>query len=171
VSFLRYSAQTGTWSTRGGTIDIDGAVWDLANVPTGWIGFAPGQPPDFAWDVDGKALPRPSKEHRRGFSLRLALGDEIYELTSTGTGLISALVRLHSEYEASPEHAQGLLPVVDCLDPVETETPFGRVFDPDLRIVHWVRRPAALPHTPQPIGGLPATRGTAAADLDDDIPF
>jgi hypothetical protein len=166
ASFLRYAATTGIWSTRDGEIDISGAIWDLANVRTGWLKFASGEPPDFAWDVGGKALPRPSKEHRRRFSLRLALGPEVYELTSTSTGVISAIVRLHGEYERAAQRASGLLPVVWTGAPVAVETSFGKVLDPVLLITDWTRRPAVLPHTPQPISGLPATRD----ELDDELP-
>jgi hypothetical protein len=167
ASFLRYTASTGIWSTRDGELDINGSIWDLANVRTGWIRFAPGEPPDFVWDTGGKAQPRPSKEHRRGFSLRLALGPEVYELTSTGTGIIGAVVRLHGEYETAARRA-GLLPVVWCGTPVEVETSFGKMFDPTLLITDWIQRPATLPHTPQPIGGLPATRDDLGGDS---IPF
>jgi hypothetical protein len=169
VAFLRYAAQTGTWHTRDGQLhDITG-IWDLAQVQTAWMAFAPATPPDIVWDVDGKAAPRPSKDHRRGFSARLAIGDAAYELTSTQTGLIGALVKIHNEYEAAPEADRGLLPLVQCADLLSVENTFGRFYDPVLEIIDWVERPAALPRSKPQSAGLPAVRVGRA--LDDEIPF
>jgi hypothetical protein len=166
VAFLRYSARDGLWSTRDDLIDMRSAVWDLGGTRTAWMAFMPGAPPDIVWDVNGKAAPRPSKEHRRGFTVRLAIDDVVYEFTSTGAGVIAAIVKLYDEYEKAPESARGLLPVVQCSDPVQVETSFGTVLDPVLELVDWVPRPAALRRNAQP-PAVPAVR----ADLDDDIPF
>jgi hypothetical protein len=170
VAFLRYSARDGLWSTRDSLIDLRSAVWDLGGTRTGWLAFQPGEAPDLAWDVNGKAVKRPSRAHRRGFSLRLAIEDEAYEFTSTGAGVISAVIKLYDQYEKSPESARGLLPVVQCSDPVAVETTFGPVLDPVFEIIDWVRRPAVLPHNP-PTGGASVPAVRAASDLDDTIPF
>jgi hypothetical protein len=144
--------------------------------------FAANVAPDFLWDLNGAEQPRPSKDHRRGFSLYLYVtGIGIRELCANSRGLCDAIVDLFNAYKHDPHARDGLLPVIQTGASQPAEGPDGPYFMPSAKIVGWTSRPpelpvrkaAAPPAAPSgapPQGTLSAVRG-AAGDLDDDIPF
>jgi hypothetical protein len=80
-----------------------------------------------------------------------------------------AIIKLYNEYENAPEAKQGKVPVVKCVSITPGKSKFGTNYEPDLRIINWVDRPAALPN-PEP--AKPTTKAPAPfdLDLDDEIP-
>jgi hypothetical protein len=156
------------------------ALADLEYIRTGWLLFERGLPPDLRWDEElGKAAPRPGKGHKRGLCLRLYFPDGgigLRELTTNNQGLCGALDKIYAEFEFAPQRAAGLVPLVEVVNTVPSETPFGTVHDVEFAIIGWHSRPRELA-PPPPAPEKPAPRPTATAlaplkdDLNDNIPF
>jgi hypothetical protein len=134
VAALRYAARTNTWSTwdtdSGGMIDLPEiiATFDLQHIHTGFMKFTQGEPPDFIWDVDGKAQQRPSKDHKRGFSVHLHIdGFGLRELCSNSGGSCEAINVVFDQYERDPHASQGLLPVIQTGAATKADSPFGSI--------------------------------------------
>jgi hypothetical protein len=181
VPFIRYSAQSARWRLRHDGVDVElaeiQALIDLANTRTGWMKFEAGVPPDIVWDIAGKAAARPSKDHRRGFAVNLLFADYgLRELSATSTGLCAAIVKVYKEFEASPEAARGLVPLIQSGEVLPVENKYGKFYDPTLEITDWQERPEALPQPKTIASASTALRvvaggSTVARDIDDDIPF
>lgn len=67
------------------------------------------------------------------------------EFGSNSNGAIIAIKELHEAFEAAPESARGLVPVVKCESVVPVKSKFGTNYQPELKITKWVPRPEALP--------------------------
>jgi hypothetical protein len=176
-----YAARTDTWSTWdtdvGGMVDLPEivATFDLRHIHTGWMKFTQGEPPDFLWDIDGAAQQRPSKDHRRGFSVHLYIdGYGLRELCANSGGLCEAISIVFDQYERDPHARQGLLPVIQTGARPKPTALSAHTGSRPFEIVDWVPRPAGLP-VQKPVEPPAAGPGTALAplgrDLDDDIPF
>ena len=151
VPFIKYNAKAGRWfakSDTGDEFEVKNmtAIFDLANIKTGWILFAEGMAPSTQWD-NGAVAPQPTPSHRRGFSVNVFSPQQIgglRELSATSNVMIVAIKELHAAYEAAPEAAKGLVPVVTC----ESVTPIKGARDtnyaPHLAITKWVPRPQAM---------------------------
>jgi hypothetical protein len=182
ADYIRYNAmgaRGGTWSDRDHDDIAFVALCDLENVRTGWLLFETGLPPDIHWDVAlGQAGPRPGKGHRRGLYLRLFFpeaGVGLRELTTNNAGVCAAIDKIYTEFELAPERAQGLVPLVEVVDTVTSESNFGTIFDPVFAIVGWRPRPHELTPPPPP-STAPKPKLAALAlghddDLNDKIPF
>jgi hypothetical protein len=190
VQSLRYAARDDVWSAWSDVahtmIDLPDIVgtFDLQNVHVGWMKFSAGEPPDFLWDIAGVAQPRPSKDHRRGFSVHLLLdGFGLRELCANSGGLNAAISILFDQYENDPHAAQGLLPTVQSGQATMADSPFGSYWEPVFEITGWVPRPVELPvrRPPDPAPAMAASPAPTAQSgatavatrdaLDDDIPF
>jgi hypothetical protein len=64
---------------------------------------------------------------------------------SFANAVLAAIDTLHSQYEAAPEKAQGLLPVVQFQGATEVKGKHGSNYTPNFAIIKWVPRPAELP--------------------------
>jgi len=169
---------------RGEQSDVDitndfSAVFDLANIKVGWAHFVAGAAPSYVMALIGDPKPqRPSDQYKEGFLMQLALpsglGGGVHEFSSTAGAVKQSMDKLYTAYLAAPERASGKLPVVKIagMSMVESKMPNGqttRNFSPNLEIVAWVDRPAALdaaPATatsasPAPAATPPATGSTA----------
>lgn len=186
VSALRYAARTNTWSTWDDiTREMTNlskvvATFDLEHVHTGWMRFRQGEPPDFVWDIDGRAEARPSKDHKRGFSVHLYIPHiGLRELCSSSPGLCEAITIIFDRYERAPEAAQGLLPILQTGAATLIEGSFGAFWEPSFEILGWEPRPQGLPARkpaepatpPSQSSASTVSPATAVNDLDDDIPF
>jgi hypothetical protein len=166
---------------RGEQSDVDvtngfKAVFDLAQVETGWALFAAGGAPVYVMGAVGDVIPpKPAADFKQAFRFNVALGVElgggVYELASTAKAVIGSIDRLHTTYQAAPEAGQGKLPIVVMTgtDIVETKTPQGvnRNFAPIFAIVGWVDRPASMPKkhavvSPAPHAAPPASTPATA---------
>jgi hypothetical protein len=184
VPYLRYDALGPNAGRFSDAQDIDIAFCCLVDFEGIWTGYGlleKGLPPIWTWDeaID-KPVKQPGKGHRRAFSLRVFFphGRGLRELTSTNQGLFAALAKTYDgEFEYAPERAAGLVPMVELVDIVTSESPFGTVHDPVFAIVGWEPRPPEL----APRGAPPAPAANdkpsqavalrADADIDDTIPF
>jgi hypothetical protein len=186
IPTVRYAARDNVWSTWDDvtkeTVKVEFfATVDLPNIRTGWLKFAAGEPPDFLWDgADGKAQPRPGKDHRRGFSVNLVLeGHGVRELCSNSAGLCAAISDAF-EFERASDSKQGLLPVLGTTPATRVEAPTVDYFEPHFQIAGWEPRPAELPIARPGAAASPAassTRSTAVVPriedtlADDEIPY
>jgi hypothetical protein len=119
----------------------------------------------------GQALPpQPSPEHKQGFRVRVyapkLLGGQ-REFASCAKVVIVAMEALHNAFQAAPERAQGLVPVVTVAGttPVTTRTPQGSStnYAPVFRIEKWVPRPAELEPTAAGGGAAPTASPPAGS--------
>jgi hypothetical protein len=90
---------------------------------------------------------------KQGFAMRLLDGNRtVREFSSNANAVLAAIDTLHSQYEAAPEKAQGLLPVVQFQGATEVKGKHGSNYTPNFAIIKWVARPAELgaPAAPAP---------------------
>ena len=180
LPYLKFNGRAGRWYVRTDTgeekeVSPLTAIFDLANIKTGWIHFAEGMAPNAVWD-DGPTREAPSPNHKRGFSVNVfspKLLGGLREFSSNSNGSIIAVKELYAEYErqtAGMAYSAGHqpVPVVTCerVDPVKTR--LNTNYQPVLRIVKFVPRPHEMRGAAPPA----APPGSAFdADEDDDIPL
>ncbi len=182
VPYCKFDARAGRWFRKGegGDVDItDGfaAVFDFDQIEVGWMVFAAGTAPVYVTQPISMGVPAkpPGENWKQGFRCNIALGSAlgggIYELSSTAKALIGVSDRLHTEYSAAPEKAQGKLPVLKMSGTtvVESKGPGGtsRNYAPNLSIAAWVDRPASLAMraaspAPAPAPASPPSTGSTA---------
>lgn len=167
IPFIKYDAKAGRWfnKTDDGEleeIDLDAAVFDMANIKSGWIAFFEGQGPDAVWDEGDQIGPRPSDKHRRGFQVLVysknILGG-VREFSSNAKCVCQAINELYDAYEDGVK--KGKLPVVECSDITPVKSAKSTNYKPELEITKWVDAPAAFDE---------ARAGAADDDDDDDVP-
>lgn len=154
VPYVKYNAKAGRWYTKtdnGDEIEVANmtAIFDLAQIKTGWLLFSEGAAPDTVWD-NGSVAAQPSPQHKRGFSVNAFSPKElggVREFSSSSNSAIIAIKELHEAFEAAPEAAKGLVPVVKCESVLPVKSKFGTNYQPVLKITKWVPRPEALPAT------------------------
>lgn len=153
IAFLKFNAKAGRWYSKqedGGEQEVQNmtAIFDLAQIKTGWILFTEGQAPNSVWD-NGAAAPQPTPLHRRGFAVNVFSPKEIgglREFSSSSNAAIIAIKELYEEqYETAPEAKKGLVPVVTCEKVFPVKSRQGTNYQPVLKISKWVPRPQALP--------------------------
>jgi hypothetical protein len=132
-------------------------VADMENIQVGWLFFKAGMAPvrslvkigqplppcpvgDYGVDERGNAA-----KPKQGFAMRLLDGNRtVREFSSNANAVLAAIDTLHSQYEAAPEKAQGLLPVVQFQGATEVKGKHGSNYTPNFAIIKWVARPAEL---------------------------
>lgn len=191
--YLKFNGKAGRWYTKGeGEGDEEyevmqlTAVFDLAQIKTGWITFAEGSAPEYLWDIDGQRQPKPGGKAKQGFALTVfspkTIGG-VRELASNSNGMIAAIQALYQAWEAAPESKLGKLPVVSCTQVLPVKNKYGTNYQPVLSIVKWVERPAEMPidaaaatgnkaanggsHVPPPRQVAPAPAAATAATASD----
>jgi hypothetical protein len=199
IPYLKFNGRAGRWYTKndiGEEVEVPDllAIFDLEAIKIGWLHFEEGMPPQSAWD-DGSIMPKPEDlpKAKRGFSVNVfapKLGG-LREFSATSNSAIIAVRDLYNEqFENAPERPQGKVPVVRCESITPVKSKFGTNYEPRLRIVKWVDRPAGLspqppaptpqaqpPRQPQkPIPPLyqspsPPAWGAEDRDFSDEIPF
>ena len=153
TTHIRWMASMSTWrkSTPDGVQDTTWtrAVFDLANIRTGWGAFEAGMAPEWVMDpsLDRRA-PRPKDgEWKRGFRVNIfctAL-DGVREFATTGTGAGRGIVDLYNAYQAEVGAHPGKLPVVEFIGSKPARIGKGNTCIPIFKIVDWVARPEGLP--------------------------
>lgn len=172
--YLKFNGKAGRWYTKnetGDEIEVQNmtAIFDLAQIKTGWILFTEGMAPETTWD-NGAIPPQPSPKHKRGFSVNVFSPKElggVREFSATSNSAIIAIKELHAQFEAAPEAGKGLVPVVKCEGVTPVKSKFGTNYQPILTITKWVPRPETLPSNgnsaghsetvPPPVTSQPST--------------
>ncbi len=152
---IRWMAQASEWrkSAPDGhePVTWEHAIFDLANIQTGWGIFAEGAAPEWIMDpaLDTKApKPQDGKDWRRGFKVNVfsesALGG-IREFATTAVGAGKGIFELYDQYEAEAEQHFNQVPVVQYVGSTAARIGKGNTNIPNFKIVKWTDRPAALP--------------------------
>ncbi len=180
IAFIRYHSMDpagGTWSDRDRDNIPFVALADFEHIKSGWSLIEAGYPPDHHWDaVLGKPGPKPGKGYKRSLCLRLFFLDPdigLREWTTNAGGVCAAISDIYTQFEIAPERAQGLVPLVECIDMQKSEASWGTIYEPIFRIAAWQPRPPELAPPGAPPAGksgshLPAT---VDDDLNDEVPF
>lgn len=184
IPYLKYNAKAGRWYTKndaGDEYEVRNmtAIFDLAQIKTGWLLFADGMAPEKVWD-NGKVAEQPGPKFRRGFAVNAFSPKElggVRELSATSNVMIIAIKELHETFEAAPEAAKGLVPVVTCESVSPVKGARDTNYAPVLKITKWVPRPEALqaaPEVPPPVhpagpgpGNGPGTQAAAAESSEE----
>jgi hypothetical protein len=174
--YVKYMASTSSWANRDGQVNLSKAVFDLANIKTGWCLFTEGGAPEWVMDASLEApAARPDGEGqwKRGFKVHIfskaAFGDEepVAEWATNGAGATMSIQALYAEYEAAGDKA-GQVPVVEFSGSVPTKLGKGSTTIPTLKIVSWVDRPSELDENGD-AGEANTSFGTPAASADDEF--
>ena len=176
---IRWMAQTSTWrkSVPDGHEPVawEHAIFDLANIQTGWGIFKEGAAPEWIMDpsLDKQATkPQDGQDWRRGFKLKLfseSAFDGVREFATTAVGAVRGILELYDQYEAEAEQHFNQVPVVQFVGSTAARIGKGNTHIPNFKIVKWTDRPAALPFN----DGLPeksAYRDHQAPPSDDGDP-
>jgi hypothetical protein len=191
--YVKYNAKAGRWYTKedkpeSSEYEVTNmtAVFDIANIRTGWFLFAAGVAPAKTYDPSlSEAAPKPGDGFKRGFELEVFseknLGGK-REFSSTAGTVIESMNALYDGYMAAPESKAGKLPVVKCVGVHAITGKHGTNYQPQLEIVGWADRPselgaapAASPAAPTPAAApapraaehTPPPQPVPAGDVDD----
>ncbi len=152
---IRWMAQTSSWRMSGSDgqepVTWEHALFDLANIQTGWGIFAEGQAPEWAMDPSlAKQAPKPQdgREWRRGFKVSVfsdsAFGG-VREFATTAVGAVRGIGQLYEQYEAESGQHFNQVPVVQYVGATPARIGKGNTNIPNFKIVKWTDRPDALP--------------------------
>lgn len=188
--YVKYNAKAGRWYTREDKQDAEEfevhdmtAVFDFANLKTGYFHFAPGVAPVRHLNEHMRQWPvKPGPDFKQGFQLDVFSNKNLLgvrEFASTAGAVIDAMNAVYDDYDSAPESKAGKLPIVKCASVKPIVSKHGTNYSPVLQIIGWTDRPAELAETPSaPVNEEPRQLQTAAAfdtdfdtDLDDDVPF
>lgn len=211
LPLLTYNAKSGRFSTVE-KVEQNGAwvkqenelaeadcvfVLDFPTARKGWLLFKQGMAPvkklvpydtplaDFPtrpvgdWGTDSQGKPILP---RAGFVLNaLTKDNKKREFASNARACIDGVSPVDKAYQAAPERAQGLLPVVKLVRTAKVGK--NGNYQPELAIIKWVPRPAALGDAPSmgvtmapsaPPAPAPQPAPAAAPGrvlVDDEVPF
>lgn len=173
--YVSYNAKAGRWYTKKDEPDAPQfevtdmtAIFDMDNLQTGWFLFAPGVAPVKHMDPSlAQAAPSPGEGFKRGFQLDVFSDKNLLgvrEFSATAGIVIEAMNDLHDHWLAGKDANLGKLPVVKCVGVTPVTNKHGTNYRPQLEIVKWVDRPAALgtapaasaPAAPPPPAAAPA---------------
>lgn len=155
--FIRYMASTGSWSKSEKNIDGDyedvtfdfgQAVFDLANIRTGWALFARGMSPEWIMDeslTKQASKPDDGKEWKRGFKVDIyskQMFDGVVEWSSNSTGASMGISDLYSAYEKQAE--DGKVPVVKFSGVKPIKVGMGNTNVPNFVIAKMVATPEEM---------------------------
>jgi hypothetical protein len=183
--YVKYNAKAGRWYTKEDKPDAEEfevtdmtAVFDFANLKTGWFLFAPGVAPVKQLNENMRHWAvKPSPDFKQGFQLDVFSNKNLLgvrEFASTAGAVIDAMNAVYDDYDNAPESKEGKLPIVRCASVKPIVGKHGTNYSPVLEIIGWVERPpeliAAAPAT-APAAPLQPAPAYDAADLDDDVPF
>lgn len=153
--YVKYNAKAGRWYTKEDKQDAEEfevadmtALFDFANLKTGYFLFAPGVAPVKQLNEELRHWPpKPGPDFKQGFqinvfSMKNLLG--VREFCSTAGAVIDAMNTLHDDYDSAPESRQGKLPIVKCVSVKPIVSKHGTNFSPVLQIIGWSDRPAEM---------------------------
>jgi len=159
---LKYSQRVevnGRWEKQEEDVSFQqpAFVADLENIQVGWLFFRAGVAPVRALVKIGQPIPPcplgdygvdergNAAKPKQGFALRVLDGNRtVREFSSNANAVLGAIDSLHSQYEAAPEKAQGLVPVVQFQGATEVKGKHGSNYTPNFAIIKWVPRPEEL---------------------------
>ncbi len=176
VPYLKYNAKAGRFYAKaeGGTEEVEIVnpllAFDMKNIRTGWLYYAEGSGPEKIWDPSPSVMaarPPGPKKFKRGFEV-MVIGNAnvpgsakplgLRELSSTAGNVITAILRMHAEYEAGMAAHVDCVPVYGCDGVKPINGAFGVNYEPLFVLKSWVTRDRVSafdehaeqhPHAPQ----------------------
>ncbi len=153
-SHIRWMAQKLEWhkSTPDGhePVNWEHAIFDLANIQTGWGIFTEGAPPEWIIDPTLKTkAPKPNdgRDWRRGFKVTMysdSALDGAREFATTAVGAVKGITALYEQYERDVVQHPNKVPVVRFAGSTPARIGKGNTNIPNFEIIDWVDRPAGL---------------------------
>lgn len=190
--YIKYNAKAGRFYAKaeGATEEVEITTpmlaFDMANIKTGWLFYQEGAGPQKTWDPSpSQAAPRPAgpQKWKRGFEV-MVFGNAIIpgsqhkiglrEFSSTAGNVISAIIRMHAEYEAAAVQNPGKVPVFTCNGVKPINGAYGTNYEPLFALKTWVER-SKIPDFESHVEATPPA-GNGGFDemnppMDDEIPF
>jgi hypothetical protein len=156
--FIKYNAKAGRWYVKaeGATEEVEIInpllAFDMEHIRTGWLFYQEGAGPQKVWDPSPTQMaPRPAgpQKWKRGFEV-MVIGNAIVpgsqskvglrEFSSTAGNVISAILRMHAEYEAGMAANAGKVPVYACTGVKPINGAYGTNYEPTFVLRSWVDR-------------------------------
>jgi hypothetical protein len=156
--FMKYNAKAGRFYVRpeGATEEVEIVnpvlAFDMANIKTGWLFYSEGSGPEKIWDPSlTQAAPKPNdaRKFKRGFEV-MVYGNGIIprtnqklglrELSSTAANVITAILRMYADYEASVAANPGAVPIFACEGVKPINGAYGVNYEPLFTLKGWVPR-------------------------------
>lgn len=176
--YLKYNAKAGRFYAKADgipeEIEIVNPVLaiDMANIKTGWLFYAEGSGPEKVWDpspAEAAPKPRDPRKFKRGFEV-MVFGNGIIprtthklglrEMSSTAANVISAILRMHADYEAGKDANRDCVPIFACEGVKPINGAYGVNYEPMFALKGWVPRsrvPAFDEHVTAAPVPVPAT--------------
>src|SRR3954468_12196411 len=112
--YVKYNAKAGRWYTKEDKPDAEEfevldmtAVFDFANLKTGWFLFAPGVAPVKQLNANMRQFAaKPSPDFKQGFQINVFSNKNLFglrEFASTAGAVIDAMNTVYDEYADAPE--------------------------------------------------------------------
>ena len=155
----RTQDSAGNWTPQQTDITLSQPQFavDFLSLEVGWAFFTAGAAPMWVVVPFGEAMPArpgsPGKDDtgkalafKAAFKVKVmgkGIGG-IRELGGNAGALIAGLNELHTEYEAAPEAAAGMIPVVKMTNTLPIKSGQSTNYQPILTIQQWVERPERL---------------------------
>ena len=147
---IKWMARDETFVANGDVVELEKAVFDLANIKQGWIKLQSGEAPQSQWD-NGIRWPKPGDDWRRGFSVEIfapkTFGDEeLRTFMTNATGACMGMATLYAEFEEQlpKQNATTKVPLVKFNGADKAKVGKGDTSIPRLSIDQWIERPDAL---------------------------
>ena len=174
VPHIRWMASTSSWnySSEAGQqpFQFGQAIFDLAQVRTGWGWFTENEAPQWVWDpsIAEPASRPPEGEWKRGFRVMVLMPkdfgtERLREFATTGTGAVMGIDALYTAYEELSAQHPGKVPVVAFRSATPTKVGKGQTCVPNFELVGWVERPEGLDQASEPQGQTAQPTATTPA--------
>ncbi len=156
--YLKYNAKAGRFYCKAEGASEEAEIinpvlaFDMANIKTGWLFYAEGSGPEKIWDPSPQTAapkPRDPRKFKRGFEV-MVYGNGIIpgsshkiglrEMSSTAGNVISALLRMHAEYEAGLAANPDSVPIFACEGVKPVTGAYGTNYEPRFVLKGWVPR-------------------------------
>ena len=155
--YIKWNGKAGRFFIRENDDDKevvpDQFILDFENIKTGWMYFAAGQAPERVWDASlTQPSPRPSENHKRGFSVRFfskKLGG-VFELSGNSMHLCAAINDVYNQYEQQKAANTGKVPVIKYAGSITMKDKHGTNYKPNFVLEKFIDRPAELEADMQP---------------------
>lgn len=183
----RMQDSAGNWVTEQTDITMQSPLFavDFGTLECGWSFFASGVAPMWAVAPYGQPTPTrpvsPGKDDKgKDLTFKSAFRVKVMgkgiggvrEFGGSANALIGGLNDLHTEFEAAPEAASGMLPVVKMVNTIPIKSGQSTNYQPVFAIQQWVPRPDILgPRTVlPPIAGARSAAPPASAQSSNHVP-
>lgn len=142
-AFIRFSAAANAWIIEGEEVPVSQLLLDPSSLRTGWGLIEAGAAPNWAWDGDDGDAPKPSPDHKRGFSVMLYVkGQGWREWSANTAGSMNGLRAIWSEILPGIPQNPGMVVVLAYGGSTAMKLGKGTTRIPNFSLVKWIVDPA-----------------------------